>query len=100
MKPTFGKALDKLITSYDNIILLGDFDIEPEEAKMSEFLNMYSLKNLVSKNTCFKNPEILLSIELILTNCSRSFQNTAVIEIGLSDFHQLKCTALKQCYPK
>ena len=32
--------------SYDNIIVLGDFNVEPEEAKMSEFLNIYSLKNL------------------------------------------------------
>ena len=44
-----GKTLDKLNTSYDNIILLGDFNVELEEAKMSEFLNMYILKNLVSQ---------------------------------------------------
>ena len=44
-----GKTLDKLSASYDNIIHLGDFNVEPEEAKMSEFLNMYSLKNLVSQ---------------------------------------------------
>ena len=30
-----GKTLDKLSGSYDNIILLGDFNIEPEEAKLS-----------------------------------------------------------------
>ena len=52
-----GKTLDKLSASYDNIILLGDFNVEPEEAKMSKFLNMYSLKNLVSQKTCIKNPE-------------------------------------------
>ena len=43
--------------SYDNIIVLGDFNVEPEEAKMSEFLNIYSLKNLFSQKNCFKNPE-------------------------------------------
>ena len=43
-----GKTLDKLSASYDNI-LLDDFNVEAEEAKMSEFLNMSSLKNLVSK---------------------------------------------------
>ena len=36
---TIGKTLDKLSTSYDNITLLGEFNFEPEEAKMSEFLN-------------------------------------------------------------
>ena len=94
------KTLDKLIASYDNIILLGDFNVEPEEAKMSEFLNMYSLKNLVSQKTCFKNPENPSCINLILTNCSRSFQNTGVFETGLSNFHKLTFTVLKQCYPK
>ena len=76
-----GKTLDKLSASYDNIILLGDFNVEPEEAKMTEFLNMYSLKNLVSQKTCFKNPENPSCIDLILTN-------TGVFEAGLSDFHK------------
>ena len=95
-----GKTLDKLSASYDNIILLGDFNVEPEEARMTEFLNMYSLKNLVSQKTCFKNPENPSCIDLILTNCSRSFQNTGVFETGLSDFHKLTFTVLKQYYPK
>ena len=95
-----GKTLDKLIASYDNIILLGDFNVEPEETKMSEFLNMHSLKNLVSQNTCFKNTENPSCINLILTNCSRSFQNTGVFETGLSDFHKRTFTVLKQYYPK
>ena len=41
---TIGKTLDKLSISYDNIALLGEFNFEPEEAKMSEFLN-----NIVSQ---------------------------------------------------
>ena len=83
-----GKTLDKLITSYDNIILLGDFNVESEEAKMSEFLNIYSLKNFAFQKTCFKNPKNPSSIDLILTNCSRSFQNTGVFETGQSDFRK------------
>ena len=92
--------MDKLSASYGNIILLGDFNVEPEEAKMTEFLNMYSLKNIVSQKTCFKNPENPSCIDLILTNCSRSFQNTDVFETGLSDFHKLTFTVFKQYYPK
>ena len=53
---TIGKTLDKLISSYDNITLLGEFNVKPEEAPKSEFLNIYSLKNLVSQKTCLKNP--------------------------------------------
>ena len=94
-----GKTLDKLSASYDNIILLGDFNVEPEEAKTSQLLNMYSLKNLVSQKT-FKNPENPSCIDLTLTNCSLSFQNSGVFEIGLSDFHKLTFAVLKQYYPK
>ena len=43
-----GKTLDKLSTSYDNIILLGDFNVEQEEAKMSVSEQVQS-KNLVSQ---------------------------------------------------
>ena len=66
---------------------------------MSEFPNMYSLKNLVSQKT-FKNPENPSCIDLILTNCSGSFQNTGVFETGLSDFHKFTFTVLKKYYPK
>ena len=65
-----------------------------------QFQNMYSLKNLVSQKTRFKNPESPSCINLILTNCSWSFQNTGVFETGLSDFYKLTFTVLKQYYPK
>ena len=41
------KALDDLSKRYDNVILLGDFNNEPEEKHMSNFLNTYHLKNIV-----------------------------------------------------
>ena len=44
---TINTPLDKLSTCYDNIILLSDFNVEPEKAKISELLNIYSLKNFV-----------------------------------------------------
>ena len=90
------KTLDKLSANYDNLILLGDFNVEHEEESIAEFLNLYNLKNLVKQNTCFKNPDKPTCIDLILTNCPRSFQNTDTFEIGLSDFHKLIFTVLKQ----
>ena len=114
---TISKAFDKLSRGYDNIILLGDFDVEPEEVIMSEPLYslncilllltsilsellVYSLKKFASQKTCFKNLGNRLCIDLILTNCSCSFQNTGVFETGLSDFYKLTLTVLKQYYPK
>ena len=37
---SFCKTLGKLIATYDNLILLGDFNIEPEEESIAEFLNL------------------------------------------------------------
>ena len=56
---------------------------------MPEFLNMYSLKNLVSQKTCFKNPENLSCIDLILTNCSRSFLTLVFLKQGCQIFTTL-----------
>ena len=38
---------DQFIATYNNLILLGDFNVEPEEVNMLDFLNIYNLKNLV-----------------------------------------------------
>ena len=38
--------------------------------------------------------------DLILTNSPRNFQNSSVFETGLSDFHKLTITVLKQYFPK
>ena len=63
-------------------------------------LNLYNLKNLLKQNTCFKIPDKTICIDLILTNCPRSFQNTDTFEIGLLYFHKLTFTVLKQYSPK
>ena len=88
-------GLDQFSATYDNLILLGDFNVDPEEVNMSDFLNIYNLKNLVKLKTCFKNPENPSSIDLILTNSHKSFQNTNVFETGLSDFHKMAVSVLK-----
>ena len=58
------------------------------------------MKNLVKQNTCFKNPDKPTCIDLMLTNCPCSFQNTDTFEIGLSDFHKPAFTVLKKYFPK
>ena len=86
--------------TYHNLILLGHFNVEPEEVNMLDFLNIYNLKNLVKQKTCYKNPENPSCIDLILTNSHRSFQNTNVFETGLSDFHKMTVSVLKSHFPK
>ena len=67
---------------------------------MEVFASTYNFKNLVSTATCFKNIDHPSCIDLILTNKSRSFQNTTVIETCLSDFHKLTVTIMKANFQK
>ena len=67
---------------------------------MKNVCDIYHLKNLVNVPTCYKNPVKPSCIDLFLTNCSRSFQDTQVIETGLSDFHKMNITVLKMFFSK
>ena len=44
--------------------------------------------------------EFISCIDLLITNCSRSFQETQVIETGVSDFHEMNLTVLKMFFTK
>ena len=81
-------------------ILLGDFNSEMTDANFKDICNLYFLKNLIKKATCFKNPKIPKSIDLILTNRPRSFCNSDSLETGLSNFHKLTVTVLKTFFEK
>ena len=69
-----------------------DFNGEPSETAMSDFMEIYNLKNLVKHSTCFKNPNRRSCIDLILTNKRKSFQPSFLIETGISDFHKMVVT--------
>ena len=85
---------------YDNIILLGDFNSEYTDDHMIEFCSLFNLTSLIKDKTCFKSLDNPSCIDLILTNRPRSFQNSGVIETGLSDFHKLTITVLKTSFRK
>ena len=87
-----GKNLDVLTSKYDNIII-GDFNAEPANTAVSNFCEIYNLKNITREKACFKYPNNPGSIDvLITTNRPKSFQNPMVIETGLSDFHKMCIT--------
>ena len=86
----FLKNLSNLIDfylkkKYENLILIGDLNLQPSEAILSDFMENYELRNLINTKTCFKSIQGTC-IDLILTNKSSFFQNTGTIETGLSDF--------------
>ena len=55
---------------------------------------------MVNKATCYKNPDKLTFIDLILTDCPGSFQNSCVVETGLLDFPKMIVTVMKTSYRK
>ena len=89
------KGLEFYSSKYENSIILGDFNAEVENIHLSEFCALFNLKNLVKEPTCFKNLDNPTSIDLILTNHHKFFQNSGVYETGLSDFHKLNFYGFK-----
>ena len=84
----------------DNVLILGDFNSKMREEAMEDFCSIYNLKSLIKVPTCFKSTENPSCIDLMLTNRPHSFQNSTVIETGLSDFHLLTVTVLKTTFKK
>ena len=60
---------------------MGDYNYEP--------VNLYNLVNIVKESTCFKNTENPRCIDCIIMNRKKEFQNTMIIETGLSYFHKM-----------
>ena len=85
-------------TKYENIIIMGDFNMEPTDITMQNLCDVYNLYNLVKEPTCFKGPP--KCYDLILTNCKHNFQNTQALTSGFSDFHKMTVTILKTEFVK
>ena len=94
------KVLNRNLSYYERFLCIGDFNSEVTEFAMKIFWDIYHLKNLVHASVCYKNSLKPSCIDLFLTNCSRSFQDTQVIETGLSDFHKMNITVLKMFFSK
>ena len=89
-------CLSKESEFYENFIILGDFNIDVKAAgreldKFDEFCDLLNLTNLVRNKTCFTRDH-KSTVDLILTNKPKSFQNTCITETGLSDFNKLTLT--------
>ena len=89
------KSLCNIASKYENILIIGDLNINFDNLKigdthshMSDLCDTFSLSNLVNGVTCVK-PQNSTSIDVMLTNRSRSFHNTSLIETDLSDCHKM-----------
>ena len=71
-----------------------------EDSSTKIFCSNLNLTSMINKPTYYKNPDKPTCIDLILRNCPGSFQNSCVIETGLSDFHKMIVTVMKTSYRK
>ena len=89
--------LNDLHTSYDNILLLGDFNMTPEDLKLQDFCDTHDLENLIKKPTCFKRKDPTC-VDFILTK--QKLLKCRTFITGISDFHALTTSIMKLTYVK
>ena len=92
------KILDKCRGSYENTVILGDFNVQPTN-QILKTLEDNSFVNLIKSNACFKSKPGSC-IDLILTNKPKGFQNSGVMEPGVSGHHALIFSFLKATFTK
>ena len=97
-------SLSKASLTYENFIIMGDFNIDINIAgmdvdKLDDFCNLFNRTNLIKTETCCtKNDKS--RIDLFLTDRPLSFQKSRTTETGISDYHKLISTFLKSHYTR
>ena len=86
--------IDYYSPKYENLILIGDFNLSIENQYLDALIQTYNLNNLINKPTCFQS-NTPTCIDLILTNKKNLFKLTNTFETGISDHHKLVSIILK-----
>ena len=86
-------------TTYENVTLIGDFNMTPENQKLSNFCEMNKFEHLIFKATCFKGL-LPSAIDLLLTNHKQSFMKPDLYETGIWDHLKMIITVLRKTFAK
>ena len=70
-----------------------------ENTKMKQLLTSFSLESLIKSPTCFESV-IPNSIDLILTNHKQYFMKLQTLVTGISGFHALTLTSMRNTFCK
>ena len=85
---------------HENITLMDDFKMIPENEKLSDFCEMNKFEHLILKPACFKSL-LPSTIDLLLTSHKQSFMGSDVYETGISDHHnKMVMSILKKTFAK
>ena len=83
-------CLNQCVNKYDNIIVMGDLNIDISDKMksnniiLSDLCDTFSLQNIITEKTCDKSKAGIL-IDIMLRNRPRSFHKTSTFETGISD---------------
>ncbi|CAG2255500.1 unnamed protein product [Mytilus edulis] len=85
------KTIDKIISKYDNYIFIGDFNYNmlncDKSAMIREICDIFNLKNIIKKATCFTKIAKATLLDLILMNHDCDFKKICNFGTGISDVH-------------
>ena len=87
------KMIDFFAETYENYLIMADFNIERSDPSLKAFLNSNNIYNLIKSNTCVKGKGSC--VDLFLTNRKYSFTFSDSYEKGISDHHHMIYTMLK-----
>ena len=93
------KIIEFYSHKYDNILTLGDYNMEISCNTMGQFMKEHYFHSLYKKPTCFKSKQGRC-IDLLLTNRNRSFKFTNAFETGMSDHHLMIYTMFRTTFEK
>ena len=89
-EPTYVFEIQKLLTSYrssyDNTLLLGDFNMSFTNKHMKDLYDMFELNHLIKVPTCFKSSN-RSHIDNFYTNKNTMIFDSFAVETGISDYH-------------
>ena len=93
---TLNDLLDFYSGIYDNKLVFGDFNLEPTNPVMMNFMDSQNFTNLIKNNTYFKG--VGSCLDLILRNRKYCCKNTSSYETGINDHHHLIFSIMKTTF--
>lgn len=102
-KAMLRKTLNKCLTLYDHYAILGDlnYDLLSDVKKrpLTDFMELFSLTNIIKEATCFKKNCTPSLLDVILTNSQHLCMRTLNFTTGVSDCHNLISTVINSSCP-
>ena len=86
--------IDYYLPKYENLILIGDFNLSTENQHIDALIQAYNLNNLTNKPTCFQSNKPTCT-DVTLTDKKNLFKLSNTFETSISDHHKLVSTILK-----